>query len=740
MTARPRILSGFLPLASIAALAASAPELPLSDVAESLALGNRAFMEGRLEESRKHYRYLSTLGIKAPNPEPGLALILRDMAQPDAALPVWTKASLPEEADGFIWNQRGWAYLALGDCREAATAFRRVLDVSTTTASQAEANLGLALAAIRDDHPKAALPPLREAWLQGPYVIPMAAYLTALAKLAVDDEHAALEYFRQSIDRDPLNVEAIKDLSRLEARVGENLKAWHYLQTILRLDPDDEDASSRAKKASKHILGDPTRAIPERRLSRPFLDPAGQGRPAPSGSAATLRVALFSAEDGEPAHILRLYFMANAPFQLIARQGEVVREDPTGMVQWEIVFRDEDNIVEVRDTAHNLQYYSKQPFRIVPLSRFGSVLIKSAELRGAAILDPGDRELRGAIEVVPTPYGFVLVNELPLEDYLYGAVSAALPPGSPLEAYKAQAVVARTKALWAKAHPVPGPFPHDLSDSSRRQRYVGLNTETASATKAVAETEGAYLRHLDGRLAEAREHAHCGGVTEQGSGSLAHLRSVSDGPLPMSSGGGTSAPGTPGADRPGPAPRLDSPEALERWLHAAPNPDRYCDQGGLTAQAEARWIRLLDAKELSRRARRLRAIGGIRHIRALKRSSGGRILSLEVAGSADSFVLNGAEAIGAFLSPGSLRSTLFTIQPLYSGKTPTHFLLWGAGTGEGLGLCIAGAIGQASVGRKYGQILMHYFPGLVIWSPRAREHKPQGPPGKRKSRKSRQKK
>ena len=167
-------------------------------------------------------------------------------------------------------------------------------------------------------------------------------------------------------------------------------------------------------------------------------------------------------------------------------------------------------------------------------------------------------------------------------------------------------------------------------------------------------------------------------------------------------------------------------------LHAAPAFDRYCDQGGLTPAVQSRWIRILDAKEVTSRTRRLREIGKVRHLRALKRSTSGRILSLEITGASDTLVLNGPEAIGSVLSPGSLRSTLFTILPLYTGRSPTHFILWGAGTGSGLGMCGAGAIGQASIGRKYHEILSHYFPGLVLWIPRARELKPRAAPSKKR--------
>ncbi|MFA6318264.1 MAG: tetratricopeptide repeat protein, partial [Elusimicrobiota bacterium] len=327
----PAVLAVLAVLAALGtALSAAAEGLPISDVAESLALANRAFLEGRAAEAARHYRYLATLGIKSPDPDPNLALLHRDLAEPDAALPSWTKVSLAESADGFVWNQRAWSYLALGDAREAASAFRRGLDISTMTSMQAEANLGLALAAIRDDHPKAALAPLKEAWLQGPYILPMAAYLTGLAKRAVDDEHAAMEYLGQAVERDRRGLEALKELAGLSAAVGENLKAWHYWRSILMFEPEDEDAASRMKKAARHITGEPNRLIPVRRLSRPFLDPAGKGLAAPSTSQERVRVALFAEEGGEPSHLLRTYFMTNAPFQVVARQGEIVRDSPAG--------------------------------------------------------------------------------------------------------------------------------------------------------------------------------------------------------------------------------------------------------------------------------------------------------------------------------------------------------------------------------------------------------------------------
>ena len=51
---------------------------------------------------------------------------------------------------------------------------------------------------------------------------------------------------------------------------------------------------------------------------------------------------------------------------------------------------------------------------------------------------------------------------------------------------------------------------------------------------------------------------------------------------------------------------------------------------------------------------------------------------------------------------------------LYRGIYPKTFVLFGVGTGEGHGLCQAGAIGLASTGEKYEAVLKHYFPDTEV--------------------------
>jgi len=657
--------------------------------------------------------------VAPPESNANLALLARDRGRHEEALTHWVKGSLETGAGGFVWNQRGWAYAALKRIPEARDSFLKAGDRSSTTADQVEAKLGLGLVARMAAQPRQALTLLRAMLGASPFIMAAASCETAKAALGAGDRHAAIAYLRQCVSLDPLNLECLKELAELHARMGENRAAWHAYLRVLDLDPADTEAARQVKKLRASIPGDPEAALPLRRLARTLLPPepsagaAPQEAPSPKGvrsplpegepapaSSVTVRVALFTAPDGRPATATRLYFICNSDFKIIADSGDVVKAGGQAGQQWEIAFRPESSLVELRDGSRNVQYETAQGLRIVPGGRQSSVLLRSVRFMDGVGIDAGDRELRGIMDILPTPYGFKLVNEVGLEEYLYGVVAAALPQGSPSEAYQAQAVVSRTQALWSKAHRPENPERADVCDSAACQKYLGLSAEMQEATTAVQATSGAILTR-NGTAALVLQHDNCGGVTEDGLQSGAaeagHLVSVSDGP--------------------GATPLSRAPDQLELWTHEYPPADRYCEASGLTAPVESRWVRILAAADLAARAERIRPLGAIRHLRAAKRTATGRVHALEVTGSKGTVVLEGEKAISDFLSPGSLRSTLFTVQPLMAGGKADRFILWGAGTGHGVGFCRAGALGQASMGRKWQAILGHYFPNLQVALP-----------------------
>ncbi|MFI5346522.1 MAG: SpoIID/LytB domain-containing protein [Elusimicrobiota bacterium] len=655
-----------------------------------------AFLQGRYDDSASGWRYLAGLGVVAPHPEANEAISLRDAGKPESALPMWIKASLTADADGFIWNQRAWSSLALGRTREAKESFEKAVDRSSTTATQAEANLGQGLAALINDQPKAALEPLRRAAIAGPYAISAAALLTAEISTRLGDRQSTLSYLRQALDVDPYDREALRGLARLLDKIGDNKGAWLAARRALALDPTDSEAIRTLKRNAGFIIGDPDEASGVRRIARPVLNPDGDDLPLPA-APRPIRVGLYGAPNGKPATMTRCYLMMNSSFKVTAAAYGVMRDNGNAFDQWEIEMRPETGVIEVRDSARNLLFVSKQPFKFVPSGKRGSVLIKSPRITDIVGVDIGDREVRGAVEVVPNPWGFELVQEVPLELYLYGVVSLALPDGSPPEAFRAQAVVSRTAAMWAVGHRAQTIERMDLLDDRTTQATIGVSGEMHAAAEAVAATEGMVLAE-GGMVARAPQHDDSGGRTEDGRESgepgMDSIVSVVDAAQPLA--------------------EWTTPLDLERFVHDAPPTGLYSEAASGQPASAARWMRLLDARDLRERADADKKIGRLREVRVAGRTSTGRVKALEVTGADGTVTFTGFAAIQRFLSPGSLRSTLFTLQPVYDGKNLSRLVVWGAGTGSGLGFSRIGAIGQAALGRDWRVIVKHYFPKFEI--------------------------
>lgn len=111
----------------------------------------------------------------------------------------------------------------------------------------------------------------------------------------------------------------------------------------------------------------------------------------------------------------------------------------------------------------------------------------------------GVPEYRGKLELYAVKEGIVLVNELPLEEYLYAVVPSEMPASYGLEALKAQAVCARSYAVkQMKNYGYPDYNAH-VDDSVSYQVY-GNSKEQESTIQAVKETMGQKVWY-DGKVA-----------------------------------------------------------------------------------------------------------------------------------------------------------------------------------------------------------------------------------------------
>lgn len=123
----------------------------------------------------------------------------------------------------------------------------------------------------------------------------------------------------------------------------------------------------------------------------------------------------------------------------------------------------------------------------------------------------GDAQYRGTIECYGTDSGIVIVNELTVEEYLYGVVPSEMPSSYPIEAQKAQAIGARTYAYFHKRGYAYPQWRAHVDDSTTFQVYMNI-PETDEAKNAVDATRDLVLLH-DGTLIQSFYYSTSGGYS-----------------------------------------------------------------------------------------------------------------------------------------------------------------------------------------------------------------------------------
>lgn len=124
--------------------------------------------------------------------------------------------------------------------------------------------------------------------------------------------------------------------------------------------------------------------------------------------------------------------------------------------------------------------------------------------------------------------GLSVINVVDVEDYVKGVLPYEMSPTWPLEALKAQAVCARTYALWQTKHDKYG---FDVCRSTDCQVYNGTNQASDLTDRAAEETAGVVITYR-GQLAETYYCSSNGGASESSenvwSAALPYLRGKQD--------------------------------------------------------------------------------------------------------------------------------------------------------------------------------------------------------------------
>ncbi len=301
-----------------------------------------------------------------------------------------------------------------------------------------------------------------------------------------------------------------------------------------------------------------------------------------------------------------------------------------------------------------------------------------------------------------------VINTLPMEDYIRGVVPSEMPHGFPLEALKAQAVAARGEAL-AKLGLSHRTQPFDICADVHCQVYSGLSKQSPSTDQAVRETKGLVL-WKEGRICNAVYSAVCGGHGEDvdkawGGQPKSYLRGGFDGSERLRRYGS-----------------LSNENNLKRWIDD--NPPAYCNTTrGQTSEALEytkkyfRWEVRYTQDELRRivQEKTDRDVGKIIDLVPLERGVSGRMIRLKIIGEREAFVLERELEIRKALSRNTLWSSCFyIIKKGRRGAAPDEFILRGAGWGHGVGMCQTGAAMMALRGKRFHEILKHYYRGVQI--------------------------
>lgn len=130
------------------------------------------------------------------------------------------------------------------------------------------------------------------------------------------------------------------------------------------------------------------------------------------------------------------------------------------------------------------------------------------------LLEQASYGYKGSIELRRYPEGYVIVNELPIEEYLCAVVPSEMPAAYEVEALKAQAVCARSYAYIQLERGDYAAFGAHVDDSTNYQVYNKKEGDEKTSA-AVLDTAGKVI-HYQGKIAEAYYFSTSSGITGNG--------------------------------------------------------------------------------------------------------------------------------------------------------------------------------------------------------------------------------
>lgn len=291
---------------------------------------------------------------------------------------------------------------------------------------------------------------------------------------------------------------------------------------------------------------------------------------------------------------------------------------------------------------------------------FGAQELKFAPSPGSVMKIEGKPYKGEVIVKLEKGVSIKVIDYVGAEEYVGGVLAGEVPLAWPDAAVKAQAVAARTYAIWHWKHSQHRD--HDVKADTRSQVFTGQ--ATPRALQIAAATQGRVLTY-DGTLFEAFFSAACAGET-----------------------------------------------ASAEWADFAKTaipPLAGAKCGFCVACPHAAWERKFTQAELAKLLAPLGVKGRIERLETIPYPRAGYLKSVKVVAAGGETTI-AADKLRFALKP-PLKSTSFVVTTDPTGET---LVVTGKGWGHGVGLCQWGAKGAADSGMDEDQILTRFYPGAAI--------------------------
>ena len=619
------------------------------------------------------------------------ALITAELGRPQEALPMLEEAFRLSPSSASIKTELLWALVNQGQYEKAKALIENGNDSSPDDVvlllAKARLAMGMGdIAAARkrldgliEKHPKLTLAHY---------------YLGMLAELSGQPDAALASYLRV-LKEDSNFTEVRLLLAHLFEAKKQPDDAWKQYARIHIADDENAKAAMGMSRLSGLLTKKPEELAPPKKILTHTTVPAVPDRE----KLPQIRVGIGTTSGGEPSYKNSISFRTSTPFVLWDPDAKKELRSFDSRSPWTIQIDRTGSFADIIDSTGAVQGCFHHAIVIRQKDPHPTTTILNSLEFGANTSWGGlaDKEIRGDMEVRVNRKrkSLVVVNRLSMEEYLYGVLAAEMPVDWPVEALKAQAVIARSEAIYRKGFHKR--FGYDVCDDQDCQVYTGVAVESKKVREAVDGTRGEYLSY-NGNTANAVFSSNCGGLTQSGTqagwGEEAYWKSIID--------------GDEHAEHP------SSLVELRRWLVDVP--DAYCASSKYTWHPEYRWTKVVQADDIAQKISRKKPIGKLTGIKILARNASGRVQKIKFVGTQGSLLISKENQIRKYLGLGSLRSTLFVMDTVFKDGMPVSFIFFGGGWGHGVGLCQSGAAGRAAAGQTYKEILQAYFPGTLLAS------------------------